>query len=283
MLQSQPEAAAMLGSPLLHTNCDEPMNTASSQTSDSFEGDLDRIVAMLRRPDMQPVVAALGSLIHSGASASCDIKPKVPAVFPPAGNEARRRTIVSLQRSRKVFANNLALVVFLWTIIGCLFIYAADATASSTAAYAIFIFYSIVQGMLISSIMFTTLRQVPVNNVSLLFLIQSWLALTLAFASVYLFLQQALGVGLTADLNSTLYHTAFGSVCIVGENSTLPGRSRIEGCLSLFVSNYDQVCTLCVCLAGIRIFLYNDLVVLLLSSSPSRIRSISHWLMSSTT
>jgi hypothetical protein len=131
--------------------------------------------------------------------------------------------------------------------------------------------------------MFTTLRQVPVNNVSLLFLIQSWLALTLAFASVYLFLQQALGVGLTADLNSTLYHTAFGSVCIVGENSTLPGRSRIEGCLSLFVSNYDQVCTLCVCLAGIRIFLYNDLVVLLLSSSPSRIRSISHWLMSSTT
>jgi hypothetical protein len=259
MLQSQPEAVAMLGSPLLHTNCDKRMSMAPSQVSDSFEGDsdLERVVAMLRRPDMQPVVAALGSLIHSGASASRDAKgSNVPAVFPPAGNEARRLTIASLQRSRKIVTNNLALVVFLWTIIGCFFIYAADATDSSSAAYAIFIFYSIVQGMLIFSIMLTTLRQVPANNISLLFLIQSWLALTLAFASVYLFLQQALGVGLTADLNSTLYHTAFGSICIAGENSTLPGRSKIEGCLSMFVSNYDQVSVFCVWLAaqkGIRL------------------------------
>jgi hypothetical protein len=250
MLQSQPEAVAMLGNPLLHSNSDERMNTASAQVSDSFDGDMERIVAILRRPDMQPVVAALGSLIHAGASASRDADPKVPAVIPPAGNQARRLTIASLQRSRKIVTNNLALVVFLWTIIGCFFIYAADATASSSAAYAIFIFYSIVQGMLIFSIMLTTLRQVPVNNISLLFLIQSWLALTLAFASVYLFLQQALGVGLTADLNSTLYHTAFGSICIAGENSTLPGRSKIEGCLSQFVSNYDQVFAVCVCLAA---------------------------------
>ena len=180
----------MLGAPLLSPNPDERLNVA--QRSNSFETDLENIVVALRRPEMQPVVAALGSLIQSVTPAgSCANSPAPSAANPPsygpASKEASmgiRKSIDVLRRSQKLVVNNLAQVVILWTMLACFFIYAADSTNSAQAAFAIFTFYCVVQGLLMASLMIATLRRVPQNNISFWFLIQSWLALTVAFASV---------------------------------------------------------------------------------------------------
>jgi len=221
------------------------------QTNQVFEHDLAKIIATLRQPEMLPIVTALASLLRPGPS------PEEGRMFtlaeplshqpPPTVKEAAALSddtagTASVEtkhfkaKTRKIVSNNLAMIVMLWTIVGCFLIYGADSSNSRYSSYALFLIYSIVQAFLITFILIVTVRHVPRNDTTLEFLLQSWLALTLAFAGVYLFLQQALGIRLTKDLDDTFYATAFGSPCVF-KNST----NTAEPCVSLFRSNYDQV------------------------------------------
>jgi hypothetical protein len=221
------------------------------QTNQVFEHDLAKIIATLRQPEMLPIVTALASLLRPGPSPAegrmftladplshqpLHTVKEVAALSGDTADTGFVETKHFKAKTRKIVANNLAMIVMLWTIIGCFLIYGADASNSPYSSYALFLIYSIVQAFLITFISIVTVRQVPRKDTTLQFLIQSWLALTLAFAGVYLFLQQALGVNITKDLDDTFYATAFGSSCVF-KNST----STAEPCVSLFRSNYDQV------------------------------------------
>ena len=222
-----------------------------AQTNQVFEHDLATIIATLRQPEMLPIVTALASLLRPGPSPAegrmftlvdpLSHQPphtvkEVAALSDDTADTGFVETKHFKAKPRKIVSNNLAMIVMLWTIIGCFLIYGADASNSPYSSYALFLIYSIVQAFLITFISIVTVRQVPRKDTTLQFLLQSWLALTLAFAGVYLFLQQALGIELTKDLDDTFYATAFGSSCVF-KNST----STAEPCVLMFRSNYDQV------------------------------------------
>ncbi len=168
-------------------------------------------LALLQRPD---VAQALGVLQRYS-----NIKRDEPAPAPP---KPKRKLI------KPVVTNNLFVITLLWTFIGLFLLYAADKSDgadSHVVAYTIFALYALVQSLLIVFILLVTLKQVKQiqnRSISLAFLVQGWLALVLAFAGTYLFLQQVASLRISTskslDGSAAKIHdysaTAFGSVCM---------------------------------------------------------------------
>jgi heme/copper-type cytochrome/quinol oxidase subunit 4 len=180
---------------------------SSSSNSDSYTASPHTAAALsaLHNPQFSAAINALAALQQPGVAAALvalqqynnhrmEARPDVGIELPSSAMTSRQ---YSLKRMKPVVRNNLFIITVGWTLIGLFLLYASQAKTQTSVA--IFVIYGIVQCTLAVFILLVTYDRVikiQRRTVTLGFLLQGWLALTLIFAGLYLFFYHSFTIGL---------------------------------------------------------------------------------------
>jgi hypothetical protein len=180
---------------------------SSSSNSDSYTTSQHTAAALsaLHNPQFSAAINALAALQQPGVADALvalqqynnhrmEARPDVGIKLPSSSMTSRQS---SFKRMKPVVRNNLFIITAGWTLIGLFLLYASQ--AKNQTSVAIFVIYGIVQCTLAIFILLVTYERVikiQHHTVTLGFLLQGWLALTLIFAGLYLFFYHSFTIGL---------------------------------------------------------------------------------------
>jgi heme/copper-type cytochrome/quinol oxidase subunit 4 len=229
------------------SNSDSLSYTASPHTAAALSA--------LHNPQFSAAINALAALQQPGVAAALvalqqynnqrmEARPDFGIEVPSSAMTSRQS---SFKRMKPVVRNNLFIITVVWTLIGLFLLYASQ--AKNETSVAIFVIYGIVQCTLAIFILLVTYERVikiQHHTVTLGFLLQGWLALTLIFAGLYLFFYHSFTIGLnqsTANVThqppcSTNVCTALVLTLLQTANTGLRATGFVSACV--YTANFTD-------------------------------------------
>ena len=154
-------------------------------------------LAALSHPDIAAAIVALSVLQRPDVSAALRVLQRYIQNQTEQQGPPRK---VPRSKLKPIMINNLFVITFIWTFIGIFLVKSAsNDQLTDSESLAIFAVYGTVQSSLALFILCVTSQKTKKSHsrtITIGFLLQSWLALVLVFAGIYLFFQHAYLIGL---------------------------------------------------------------------------------------